>query len=289
MGIATTFNENIHRLVLGIKPIDPIINRGLLHHIHVELEKQSPHKTINSKDIYCAPQIKGRAPDMFCRHHSGRFSLIYYPGIKEEITVRLYDSHRHFIPRRLLIPLVALEDVLDGEESEESDYLQGRVREPVLFPAAAYDICSRSTGLRGSVTRNDKPMRWAVIEARLTTNDALVGRARSDDRGEFLLLIAADASPEGELDSTGLLVVNITVFGPATIPVPSDPLLPQQDWLWDLPIENIPSPGVADNVSNGETLPPEYVISSSATREVTLQIGRILTGVNEGAFVFALP
>jgi hypothetical protein len=260
-----------------------------MHHIHIDIEKQSPHHANYPKDAYCAAQTKGKVPDMFCRHHSGRFSLLYYPGIKEEITVRLYDANRHYIPRRLQIPLVTLEDVMDIESSEETDYLRGRVREPVLFPAAAYDICTRSTGLRASVTRNGKPMRWAVIEARLTTNDTLVGRARGDDRGEFLLLISADASPEGELDSSGLISVNITIAGPETIPVPDEPMLPQQDWLWDLPIENIPSPGDPDNVSNGEQLPSGYAISPSATREVDLQIGRILTGVSEDAFDFTLP
>jgi hypothetical protein len=117
-------------------------------------------------------------------------------------------------------------------------------------------------------------MRWARVEARLPGAGLLVGRAHGDDRGEFLLLIGAEASPVGDLNPP--LQLEVTVRGPAVPPVPPTPDRPKIDPLWDLPLEQAALPGDPDPVSAGESQPSDY--TASTMQAVALPFGRILSG-----------
>jgi hypothetical protein len=140
-----------------------------------------------------------------------------------------------------------------------------------MFPGAAYDVSVTATGVRGRVLRNNLPMRWARVEARLAGSNVIVGRAHGDDRGEFLLLIGSEAIPGAVLPTA--LDVDVAIFGPAAVPVPATPGLPEIDPLWDLPLESASAPGAADPVLAGETLPAGY--TATVSRTLSLALGRL--------------
>ncbi|WP_319549563.1 hypothetical protein [Desulfogranum marinum] len=278
--LAPEYTEIIHQLALGIECIDLNHERGLMHPVRIDIEKKLPHSSKKIGAPYCNYQSSTQSPDSLCRHPSGRYCLLYYLGISTHIDLRIYDHCRYYVPRRLRVPLLPLEQVNQTINSHHSL----RRRRPVLFPGAAYDIYGNSTGLRGRVLRDGQAMRWAFIEAVLPGTVELVGRTRCDDRGEFLLLLTPDAAPESELTRT--IQVQVSVAGPATIP---DQENFTRDTLWDLPLELLPDPGLIDNVSSGDSFPDGYVTALSAVRIVDFEIGRILTGIEETPFEFELP
>lgn len=272
----------IHQLALGIECIDVNHERGLMHPVRIDIERELPHLMKKNGDPYCNYQSLTRTPDSLCRHPSGRYGLIYYPGISTHINLRIYDHSRYYVPRRLRVPLLTLEQV----DQTENNHHSLRTRRPVLFPGAAYDVYGKSTGLRGRVLRDGHAMRWAFIEAVLLGTVVSVGRARCDDRGEFLLLLAPEAAPESELSRT--ISVQVSVIGPATVPVPDQEKF-TLDTLWDLPLELLPDPGLDDDVSSGDSFPDGFVTALSTVRIVDFEIGRILTGIEETPFEFELP
>lgn len=254
------YAENAHRLALGIEPRDALHRRLVPRPVSVtpdgaEVEQQQPVD----------------------RHRSGRFVVRFGKGVESPIGLRFTDPTRHYVPRRLAYPIVELDAVLTAEPGGVDIPADRRTRRPVLFPGAAYDVEEGATGIRGRVHRDDAPLRWARVEARMPSGDPVVGRAHGDDRGEFLLVLSADPDSAGDLPD--LLDVDVTVFGIAPAALPADPVLRAVDPLWDLPREVAPGPGVApDAVSSGDQLPPSY--TRSATRRLRLVLGR-LTSVQQ--------
>jgi len=128
-----------------------------------------------------------------------------------------------------------------------------------------------------------KPLRWARVEGRDPASNLLLGRAHSDDRGEFLLLVGSVATPGSVASLADPVPVEVSVFGPTVAPVPDPAKAP--DPLWDVPVEVASFPGDPDPVSAGEVLPNGYVISPTTTRIERLPAGRITSAV--APFVFA--
>ena len=221
------------------------------------------------------------------RSASGRYSLSYFPDIKPQIDLRVYDYDRYYIPRRLRIPLRTLAEVINIENNEVPDYLNGRIRHLTMFPGAAYHSSAQVTGLRGRVVRDGEPMRWAYVSARLPLTGNVIARTRGDDRGEFLLILPPEAAPASDL--TAQLDIDVSIAGPASVPVPGSAGLPEQDPWWDLPIEELPPIGAVDEVSNGSSVPLGYVTALSTLRTIQFSVGRLLTGRDEVDFEFALP
>ncbi|HEV7684654.1 MAG TPA: hypothetical protein VGO68_21270 [Pyrinomonadaceae bacterium] len=271
------FVETVHRLALGIEPVDAQGRRRL------------------SYDLQVAPDILPidlpRPP--LERHASNRYSLRYQPGVKTPVDLRFFDSantpyrpqsdRRRVVPRRLRIPILTLADVEAQEQAEAAadkkpkDFKR-RIRRPVFYPGAAYSFDASSTGLRGRVIRDDKPMRWARIVATLAGETVVVGRAHGDDRGEFLLLINSLVTSGSAMAKP--LRIQVSVFGPASVPTPASPDLPQADPLWDLPLETLANPGLDDPVANGDTLPnqPPLNYTASVSRVVEFTLGKCLHG-----------
>jgi hypothetical protein len=246
------FSESIKRLALGLEPIDFGQRLRIGHPINISFDT--------------APRKLPRPP--IYRHRSCLFVLLYDPKLTSPVNLRFLDAERRFVPRRLSIP------ILTRSVAEASPHGH-RVRRPVLFPGAAYDVGPDATGLRGRVLRNGKAMRWARAEARLPISNQLVGQAHGDDRGEFLLLINSRASPVGDLQP--VLRLEITVFGPSPVLSSPAPDYSSIDPLWDLPLEQASFPGDPDPVSAGEVLPPNYLVSTMQT--INFQFGRILSGI----------
>jgi hypothetical protein len=239
------FAENVHRLALGIEPLDAMRRQRVAHRL--ELEVEGPSATA--------------AAARFARHDSCLHALLYRPGIGTHVHIRIVDRTRRFVPRRLRIPLPDF--AADGNPP-----LAQRTRRPALFPGAAYDAPAAATGLRGSVRRGAAPLRWARVEARRPGTGVVVGRAFGDDRGEFLLLLAPAAMQAGDL--TTPLPIDVVVFGPAEAPA-AEPA----DELWGVPLEPLPDAAVPDDVASGETLPTGY--TATVTQVVDFVPGRMLS------------
>jgi hypothetical protein len=260
--LANTFSEHSERLALGLEPLDA----GRMTRIGFPFQVT----------FDAAPLGLPRPP--IERHDSCLYVLRYAPGLANSAELRFFDAtrflyrpehdRRRFVPRRLRIPLLPLASV-------DTQPFSHRVRHPLLFPGAAYDVSSTATGLRGRVERNHLPVRWTRIEAKLPGNSMVMGRAHGDDRGEFLLLLRAEASSIGELVNP--LPIEVTIFAPQTAPVPNPSTLPLLDPLWDLPIEETPAPGTLDQVSTGEALPTGYMDKGTTT--VPVIIGKLRSDI----------
>lgn len=264
--LPSRYVEIIHRLALGIEPIDAHYRRRLSYPIQLR---------------YDAEQLDLPRPPID-RHLSNLFSLRYQPGVTTPIDVRAFDladphydpkyDRRRIVPRRLRIPILSRSDV---EAQEQIDRLQfrRRIRRPLFFPGAAYEASLTATALRGRVLRNNRPMRWARVVARLAGQPLVVGRAHGDDRGEFFLLINANAVTGSTLPDP--LNIDVSVNGPTVVPAPNPPNQPEFDPLWDLPLETLAAPGAAaDPVATGENLPLNYGATTAQT--ITFTLGRSL-------------
>ncbi|MEP4888899.1 MAG: hypothetical protein ABJV04_02635 [Aliiglaciecola sp.] len=253
------------RLLLGILPTDWLTQADLPFAVNIEVEHPSDTKLL--------------------RHPSGRFSLSYQGDLSTPIQIRIFDAYRRYVPRRLSISVLTLQQILDIEAAQPSDYLQSRQRRPVIFPGAAYPINARCTGLRGKVIFNDEPLRWSIIELRSPTDvNTILARARGDDRGEFLMLIPPNAVPDESLHQS--VAFELMVYGRATA-MPQTPNS-MHDPYWDLPIEVVSEPQASDPVSSGEVIPADYVASQSSV-SIPFQLSQMLSSHEVNDIVFNPP
>lgn len=263
--LPSRYVEIIHRLALGIEPIDA--QRGR----RVSYPLQMGHDATTLR--LPRPPIE--------RHGSNLFSLRYQPGVTSPLDLRIFDleaprydprnDRRRIVPRRLRIPILTRTAVETAEALNSLEFRR-RIRRPVLFPGAAYDFSITATALRGRVLRNGRPMRWARVVARLAGQILVVGRAHGDDRGEFFLIVNANAVTGSSLPNP--LNIDVSVSGPAVVPVPDPANQEEIDPLWDLPLETLAAPGSNDPVAAGETLPGGY--GTTVTQPVTFTLGRCI-------------
>lgn len=259
--LAPHFVERIDRLALGIEPVDALRRSRIAQPVEMALDGVPyPSRNGDTWDrVFGLPDAIGglaRIP----RHNSCRHALLFKPGLKAPVVIRLYDRKRRYAPRRISYPIPA--DIHTASPPS-------RVRRPALYPGAAYAVSETATGMRGRVTwgKNDElPVRWARIEAKVGAQ--VVGRAHGDDRGEFLLLL--DSSAVGIKGLSVPLVAQVTVYGP---PLPTSPSA--DDPLADLPVETLLAD--PDDISAGEKLPPNYHSTASSSRQVVFQLGVLLT------------
>jgi hypothetical protein len=281
----TAYDETQHRLALGLEIIDAARLDRIARPISVAIDgvplPSGKRERIGGVDV---DDVLPRVP----RHDSCVHALVYTDnlyrkGNVETVELRFLPPFRHFVPRRLSIPLVDPKtiDPTDPDDAALKKLRAARTRQPHLFPGAAYDMSWKATGLRGRARRGKEPLRWVRVEARVPPAGAVVGRAHGDDRGEFLLLVN---SPPGPLGSPSLdLPLVVTAFARSADPVVPD-FVKQHDPLWDLPVEKVTAPlGPADSVSTGLDLPAGYTVK--VTRTITFKLGAILTS-EVAPFVF---
>ncbi len=265
--LPSRYVEVIHRLALGIEPIDAQRDRRLSYALQVEYD--------------AAPFGRARPP--IERHTSNLYALRYQPGVKTPLDLRFFDlserfyqpqnDRRRVVPRRLSIPILTLGDV-EALEAVDRKEFKRRISRPAFFPGAAYDMSVSTTALRGRVMRGGGAMRWARVVATLSGGTVVVGRAHGDDRGEFLLLINSRVTTGSSLPDP--LNIEVAVFGPTSAPVPLPSNLPSLDPLWDLPLEKLAAPGLDDPVATGDELPSNY--TAKVTRVVKFTLGVCLSG-----------
>ena len=175
--LPSRFVESVKRLALGLEPIDAALRLRPSYPIDVTFD--------------VAPL--GLPRPAIDHHRTGLHVLLYSAALTSPVDLRLVDHARRYVPRRLRIPILT-------KAAADAAPAARRVRRPVMFPGAAYDVAD-ATGVRGRVVRGGQAMRWARVVARLPGAGPVVGRAHGDDRGEFLLLIGAEAGPVGDLES----------------------------------------------------------------------------------------
>jgi hypothetical protein len=268
--LSQDYVEVVHRLALGIEPIDAAMGQRLARPVQVVLDGV-PESTRNGGASGLDRATSGLK--LLNASSSGRFVVLHRKQQVTAFAIRLSDAARRFVPRRLSYEVPA-----------EIESLAGRVRRPALFAGAAYDVSGTATGLRGRVLWSAAPdssvVRWARVEA--TVNGEVVGRAHGDDRGEFLLLLHPLAAGFGDLAP---LELEVTVFAPAEPPLPDTAEQALRDPLWDLPLERLSLGTDPDRVSSGEALPDGYAATASSRRTVSFELGRLRS--DEPAFSMA--
>ncbi len=252
---AGTLRRAVHRLALGIEPLDALTGRRITTPLRV---------TIDPRDA-----VVPRRGRPFERHASGRFALRYGALAGGSVVVRIDDPSRRHAARCLSFPVVS-DQAMRALEVAGAPAALLRGRRPVLLPGAAHPLPGAGTSLRGRVMRDGRPVRWARIAARATGSGAPLGSAHSDDRGEFLLVIGTNGGSLAELVSP--LAVTLTAIGPQpSVPAPAGDAV---DPLADLPIEVAPPAGVADDVSSGARLPAGYEPGRRTTHQIAVPLGK---------------
>lgn len=263
MSSTTAEASERQRLALGIDLLDA----GTMTRVRrrVDVVVQAPR-------IATAFENSSKMPRVL-RRESGLYALCYalFRPAAPSVDVRVVPASRHFVARRFRVPIAdpaLAEFSSDFPTHVQREALrQSKRRAVVLFPAANYDIVSGSTGLRGKLIRDEKPVTWGRVEALISGQ--VVGRAHADDRGEFLLLVGA--LPEPLRAPTLELSMTVNVFA-AAAPVGSVPSNPVDR----LPLEELSSGDPSDGVTLGTVVPASYV--ATASRVVQCRLGSILSG-----------
>jgi hypothetical protein len=257
--------ERSSRLALGLEVIDAGRGGRISDPVQVTVDD---------------PPFVGRVP----RHDSCLHALVYSPDVSSPVTIRILSPDRHFVPRKLQIPIGSEADAIDGVLPAAS-----RTWRPLLFPGAAYDVSASATGVRGRVVWADdgSPVRFARVVA--SYGPQRIGLAHGDDRGEFLLVLGVDT-----VDGDDYVLADPPVMPPSLevmlmIVAPNDrPSPAAEDSLWGLPLEVAAGPGVTpDAVSLGEQLPDTYRNPGRVlVQSVTVPLGRI---TSVAAVPFEIP
>ncbi len=124
--------ENVRRLALGFAPIDSIRQRELTYPVRVDIERVLPHRPQLPENRYCFPQHINLPPRTLCRHFSGRYALLYYPSLQQQIQLRIYYYDRYYVPRLLRVPLLTEAAVEAIEEAEDKDFYVDRVDDRII-------------------------------------------------------------------------------------------------------------------------------------------------------------
>jgi len=257
------YDERVLHLAVGIEPRDATSGRRLDGPVDVRFEHHpSPlHRWRNWRP---GETLTAVLPPMR-RHRSGRFARTYDRDIPTTIDLRVVDGGRvgstpipghgrRVVPRRLRLTIADEGAVLAAEADATSPPLARwrRVFPIVMFPGAAAPLTARSTVLRGRILRRPDPARpetvpvpWCRVRATNADGDE-VGWAHGDDRGEFVLVVGQTANDIVVPNDPLSVTLTIGAVIPPMAPDPADPLRPDVDPLWDLPVETVVASAIPD-------------------------------------------
>jgi len=244
------FDELVQRLAIGLEPRDAVSETRIARPVDIAIDGK-PDFDVDAGP-WPEPNPVAGLPRL-ARHGSGRFVLLFGPtvGKKDKVRLRLVPLGRRYVPRRMEFDINSLGLVLAAERLGLDVPTTNRTWRPRLFPGAGYDLAETATGIRGTVTKAGKPVRWTRIEA--SVNGSIIGRAHGDDRGEFLLVLGQNTGAVGDLVSPLPVTITVKARNPALAVNPKDALA-------DLQVETAAGPGVTpDDVSTGIAPTPNYV------------------------------
>ncbi|GGR98244.1 hypothetical protein GCM10010169_48510 [Micromonospora fulviviridis] len=264
--LSPVWDEHVRRLRLGIAPRDALSGRDVFDGLDLHLEDVPRPHPVRLSAIAAADDAIGLP--RIRPNPSGRFAIAFGgPSTdRPRLVLRIVDSRRRYVPRRLSVPVPHLATVRAFERGHDIDPtrpLAARACRPVLFPGADHGALPSATVLRGRVTwgAGGPPAPWVRVEARPTAGHGPVRwRGHGDDRGEFVLVIGAlplqlAKRPARTVDVE--VVVRARPLPPSGTPVDS-PAGSREDPLWHLPIEPVGNLDPADGVSTGAAVPAGY-------------------------------
>jgi len=233
-----------HRLALAVECIDAMTKRTASAPVQIIRENDVPNSTPAQRYVRTDPGFVPRGP--------GRALLLHGRRTPTSVTVRISDTARQFVPRRLKVPLSSLTDAIATERGEKHVLAASRLIRPSLLPGSGYPFVRGTTGLRGAVAANGVAVRWPRIVAK-DAGGVVVGWAHGDERGEFVMVLDIPFVLPTKPDT-----FDITLF----VSAPALRRTPEADPLDDLVIENVARPDAADSadriVLQGRAIPPGY-------------------------------
>lgn len=287
--LPSRYLERVIRGAVALQLWDGARDARIAAEVDVVIEREDPaepqwarDQAIGIEDV--DEEGRQRFPKRPTRRHAVNLHAILYGRQlplgprKAMFDVRIVDRRWRFSPRRLRVPVPTAPD------SDTAGEPMMRIRRTALYPGAAYDLISGSTGIRGRVIRNNKPVRWprvVVPPASGAAGDPPRAVAHGDHLGEFLLLIPPAAV--GTLSSPAG-----TFQLPLTLGVPPALTAAQQraialDALADLRLESMaaaqaiatvsPRTAARDPIAMGWRFPGGYL--QSARGPITFTAGRI--------------
>jgi hypothetical protein len=259
----------LHRLALGVEPIDMVTRQRLGSQIRVGRELPvAPRPTVLDPGL-------AWPCDSLEYNGTGKFKLRHGHSVTDHVAVRVDDPSRRFVPRRFAVALWTLAEV-----SAAGPYVPvlSRVLRPWLLPGSAYHVSRGTTGIRGRIVLGGQPVRWPRVTA-LGPGGSQVGWAHGDERGEFLLLVNGTGTLPPPAPSS--LDVDLVVSAPDPAhPEPVDSI----DRCADLVVEVVtrssapPAPGDLDNdLLRGLSTPAGYLTSTALRPHLAVPIGEVLT------------
>jgi len=289
-----------HRLAMGVQCIDALAQLPATGPVAVDLEGIGSRMVQQRFDLHpgsrhavrwaarlasllrLAAQEKAASPPATPEADQTNFALRCFA--QRDLRQAAYHSGndpRSYVPRRL-----SLTPVQSGGVPTSST---GNIRTAFLWPGAAYPLAGNSTAIRGHIRRGatldsagDVP--WArVIVTRPAAppasanfaTEARIGWGHGDDRGEFLVVLGAQAVPGGAALPSSL-VLRVWVF------LPPAGSLDANDLLASLPLEQAGSDPIND-VLRGLVPPPSYVRQTQV--DVTLRPGEVFV-MNDAVLLF---
>lgn len=267
--LPASYVETVWRLAAGLDPVSALGGAAPVPSLNLALERvPKPHPVPPGAGTIGNYEVGIGLPTVW-RNTTGRFAITYsVTALTAPVVVRLYDTGRCYVPRRMSLPVPTEATVVAEEQTSESSPwppIPSRAYRPALYPGAAYGPQAGATIVRGRVLRGDGSIaRWARVSATDAAHGYPVGWAHGDDRGEFLLVIS---SSDAELFSptSSLAAVTLTISVRPTPGVIDSPAQATTDPLWDLEVEPLPAPGSPDPVSDGRTPPADYSASVTST------------------------
>jgi hypothetical protein len=290
--LPSSYDESLHRLALGIEPIDAARGRRLRHPLYITFDEVP----------------RGLPRPRVVRHGSGLAVLLHGDDVPATFALRLFDhgephdpalfraetNQRRFVPRRLRITIpgaaVAAADPTGLTLAERIRHrTRSRACRPGLFPGVGYDVSDAVTGLRGRIVSSDgQPVPWTRLLARRVGDPSTappVAVAHGDDRGEFLLLVEPGAASMSTLDRTLALTLTVHV-PPLPTPLPT-PAVQAVDPLWRLPVDtlDLTTPfgtatawGVNEQLEAGRVPPSTWtVVALAQPAPIEFEYGRLVS------------
>ena len=105
--IPNRFIERIERLVLGLEPTDALRGSRISNPIDLVIDGVPyPPSEMSWDSVVGLPDPIGILREI-PRHNSCRHALIFKPGVKSPIVIRMFDRLRRFVARRISYPIPA--------------------------------------------------------------------------------------------------------------------------------------------------------------------------------------
>lgn len=283
-----------HRLALGVQWIDALAQLpaggNLVNDLetigsracrmrfdpHPQARHALRHAGLIARLLGIAAQEKDTTPPATPADDQTRFALRCFARRDPQVSgYSTRNDPRRYVPRRLaLIP---------AQNNGVPVATIANIHRAWLWPGAAYPLAANATAIRGHVRRGvDKTsVAWTriVVTAPGATppvfaSEIQVGWGHGDDRGEFLVVLGAQAVPGGAA-LPAQVNLRVWVFLPPGALDPADPLA-------SLPLEQA-GPDVIDDVARGIAIPPGYVRQDPV--DLSIRPGEALT-MNDAALIF---